>query len=276
MHNPPVNFLVVGRARSGSTWLCEGLASHRSVCVHDEPLNKESLPLSAPADLPGFFRSLLVTTEPSHRAVGVKLLYDQFFLNDRHPGFLLPYWGLDAVEQEGYLKLRRRLVEERLLAAWPLAHLRRQFRLLRRTIAQDRTLRVIHIRRRDIVRAHLSVVVATRFSWVGQPREEGPIRLRPEALRRVISRTRRCEAMVRRLFRGHPYREVFYEDLVANPTCELSRIARFLDLSDRDFAPTPAHEQRPLALEVANLGELRAALPGEWTRAMGFQRGSSR
>ena len=142
-------------------------------------------------------------------------------------------------------------------------------------LAEDRQLRVLHLKRRNILRTLISRKIAgLQDVWTAgsapQPRHG-----RPKAMRFTVAElaegfreTRAWEAKGDRTFRDHPLLPVYYEDLVADRQECLGQVLDFLHLPRLPLR-SDMRKQNPERLVdlVANYAELKAAFAGsEWQR----------
>jgi LPS sulfotransferase NodH len=102
-------------------------------------------------------------------------------------------------------------------------------------LESDRELRVIHLRRRNILETVISAEVATRSNqWVKPsgttPNLATPVTLRLDAneLEKRFAETRAWEQACEERFRDHAVCDVTYEDLVADPDAIIHRLCDFL------------------------------------------------
>lgn len=244
-------FLIVGKGRTGSSFLRSLLNSHPGVVAYAELFVSYDRPVwdvpYAPRS-PGVIRTLrrdpgrflerhvFRRHPPSVAAVGLKMLYDQA----RHE-------------------------------AW-----RDVWNLLR-----DRPgLHVLHNTRRNLLATYLSWRRAERTGiWkvteATRPRAEEVARqvrleLDVDDCRRFFEETeiqaRRMETFFTEA--GRPVLEVAYEDLAADRDATLDRVQDFLGVEPRALRPT-THKQAmlPLSEEIVNYGELHRAFSGTpWER----------
>lgn len=128
----------------------------------------------------------------------------------------------------------------------------------------DPQVRVIHLMRRNLLRAYISVQLAERSGvWMSRTStDSGSIALDVEAFNAWRDRRiARSKAAVERL-KGRPLLPVFYEDLAADSAAELERIAAFLGVppfeATTDLVPQNA---KPLAQLLSNFDAVRHLVP---------------
>ena len=131
-------------------------------------------------------------------------------------------------------------------------------------------LRVIHLKRRNILRTLISrKIAAAQDVWAvttSTPTEiarRKAVRLSVEELEDGFRQTRAWEERGDAAFSGHRTVSIYYEDLVASPKASFETILGFLDLPYRPLE-TNHRRQNPEHLEdlVTNYGELKAAFAG--------------
>jgi LPS sulfotransferase NodH len=136
-----------------------------------------------------------------------------------------------------------------------------------RELAEMSDLRVIHLKRWNILRTLVSRKIAEfQDVWQVRSRQEASaqthtpkVRFDPDELKQKFAQTQRWQKEADRWFDDHSLLDVDYRDLVEAPTDEFSRVTAFLDLP---FVPpaTRLEKQNPEPLPelVANYHELKA------------------
>jgi len=238
LHQDYVPFVVVGRSRTGSNFLRGLLGSHPQVIILGEILKNPAAiewgteRPTAPAQAADVYRqdpvAFLETYVFSEQPLAVRAL-----------GFKLFYYHARA---EPWARI------------WP--HL------------QTRPgLHVIHLKRRNILRTHLSRAQAERSDrWVnasGQPEDYRPIELDYSACLRDFEQTRTWEAAADEYFDGQAMLKIYYEDLVEATQRQVDRLEMFLGLPRRTLVPQTHRQARlPLAQAIANYPELQRRFRG--------------
>jgi LPS sulfotransferase NodH len=136
------------------------------------------------------------------------------------------------------------------------------FRTIWEELEEDTQLRVIHIKRRNILRTHLSRAQAARSgNWVnttGEKERETAITLDPNALREDFEQTRRWEMEADTRFSAHPLFQVEYENLANNYATIIPAIQQFLKLPVHPVQPqTFKQSQLPISQAVSNYDALK-------------------
>lgn len=240
-------FVVLSTQRSGSTWVVDMLTSHPRVVAYSELF--------------------------MHGGVGTPkwgtekdLPYWQTFIADKRGGrFTRPYWlwsylGRALDERPGINAVGFKLMYSQLTSIakplMPALWLKR--------------VRLIHLIRRNSLDVVLSKEAGEARHGVlhareGQPVESVRLRLRTDDLMKRLTAHERAVAGARVRFKkvGLSYREVFYEDLVADEAGGFASLFEFLGVEP---APVSSSLQKvnPTAHEelIENYGEVREALEG--------------
>lgn len=123
-------------------------------------------------------------------------------------------------------------------------------------------LHIIHIKRKNILRTHLSRENAVKTGqWVntnGKETQTQSYRLDYESLKKDFVQTRQWEDEADNFFSAHPKIEVIYEELSHNTEQEVNKIQRFLNLPEHPVqAQTYKQIQKPLSEIIENYDELK-------------------
>jgi LPS sulfotransferase NodH len=240
-HRDYTRFVVLGRSRVGSNFLRGLLNSHSQIAVFGELFqNKQEIGWA----MPGYRQSsnllALFREEP------VRFLETKVF----HP---FPH-EIAAVG----LKLFYYHAQDE---AW---------RPLWDYLQQETEIKIVHIRRENILKTHLSKQQAEMTDvWVDT---DGEQTLRPgmalsyESCAEAFTKTRAWEREVDSLFAGHERLEVVYEKLAKDYTGEMARVQDFLGARPETPAPeTYKQPRRPLSQAILNYAELKEQFTGtEW------------
>ncbi len=131
-------------------------------------------------------------------------------------------------------------------------------------------LRVIHVKRRNILRTYLSREKAVRnnqwFIQTKERREDPPIHLNHEGCLHEFIQTRKSEQDYDAFFHEHAVHEIFYEDLSADTTQKMVEVQEFLGLPVKTVAPqTFKQSYTPISCAIENYSELKALFQDtEW------------
>lgn len=223
----PGIFFVTCAARTGSTLLVNLLQSHPRVMCHMEIFNPTKVEgfsgsyrsrLSCEPDLEPRLRQL---RQRDPAAYIYKIAFDPQARS--HVGFKFKY-------------------EELLLP---------EFAGARCALMQDLDIKIIHLRRRNLLRRFLSWWIATRVTGVTMVKEGeakpsvSAVRLDPSECLANFENTLRISSFVRGLFKSHDVLEIDYEDLSADDPSDTHRkLLEFLGL-----------EVKPLRTQLVKLAE---------------------
>lgn len=240
-HEDYTRFIILGRSRSGSNFLRGLLNSHPAIVAFGEIFqNKESIGWG----LSGYPQTArmqeLFRTEP------VALLQSKVFR--RQPN------GIQAV---GFKIFYYHAQDAEWLPIWDY-------------LRKDSRLRVIHIKRMNVLRTHLSRKLAVQTErWVnvsGETERYGPVELDYDECVADFTQTQSWQRQYDELFRDHPVCVIEYEKLADSTDSEISRVQDFLGVDRFPVAPQ-THRQvtQPLHESIANYSELRRRFAGtEW------------
>jgi len=131
----------------------------------------------------------------------------------------------------------------------------------------QKSLKVIHIKRRNILRTHLSRKLAAMDSnWVntnGGQEDHRSVTLDYEECLNDFIQTREWEQNYDHLFEDHPITEVIYEDLAKDYSGEMGRLEGFLGVQAERVKPqTFKQSNQPLSQAISNFTELKAHFLG--------------
>lgn len=122
-------------------------------------------------------------------------------------------------------------------------------------------LRVIHLRRRNLLAAHVSrKKAAAADEWIkySGASQDGGVTLDYEETRARFEQAQAWEREYDALFAGHPLLDLVYEDVAADYAAEMRRVQDFLGLPARDVPPaTKKRPPQPLSEQIANYDELK-------------------
>ena len=139
-------------------------------------------------------------------------------------------------------------------------------------LRNQQNLHVIHIKRRNLLKTHLSKKRAEQTDeWVnttGQPQKpkSNSLRLDFAECQQDFEQTRAWETENDVFFREHPSLEIFYEDLARNYADEMQRVLTFLNITPQPLKPQ-THKQARQALSdtIENYAELKSQFAGtQW------------
>jgi LPS sulfotransferase NodH len=236
-------FVIVGVARTGSTMLVSRLNGHTQALVFGE-----------------LFRSL--------ESVGWDVAPFRSYQNRK----LLTLYRSDPVA----------FLERCVFRRWPSSYRAVGFKLFyyhARTpqhsfvwdyLVQQPAIRILHIKRRNVLAQYVSLQLAHRTNVWSSPRPDTSdtqcVQLDIGACQNHFAWVRRLEEECDTLFKNHDLKTVYYEDLDHDSNQEMEAVQSFLGLRCEVLRAQTARQQtRPLSQVISNYAELRGACVGtEW------------
>lgn len=238
-HTDYTRFILLGRSRVGSNFLRGLLNAHSQAVVLGELFQNRQAIGWAMEGFPGDGRTL---AQFLHRPVT--------FLQDK-------VWRHypETVRAVGFKIFYYHARDPEWTAVWD-------------ALGRDKDLRVLHLKRRNLLEIHLSRQRALLSDqWVhteaGQRQAVGAIELDYAACLADFEQTRAWEEAGDAFFAGHPRLTLTYEELAAETEAEMRRVFTFLGLPLAPAqAQTAKQRQRPLAEAIANFDELKTKFAG--------------
>jgi len=230
-------FVIVGAARTGSTLLVDLLNAHSQVLAFGELFRT---PEAIGWDVRPFVTYQSPRLIDLYRADPVAFLEYSVFrrwpANYAAVGFKLFYYHARQPPQS---------------AVWD--HL-----------ASDRNIRILHIRRQNLLAQYLSLLIAHKTDvWSttrSPPDQHEPIRIDVEACRRHFLDVRRSEDECADVFKNHAVRNVYYESLARNYAGEMQGIADFLGVRPERIGSNLVRQSKgPVSQTITNYDELKRA-----------------
>ena len=236
-------FIILGRARTGSQLLLGLLNSHRQIIAFGEIFgNYHSINWSRPS-----YRSKSKSLLSLIQSDPIRFLETKVFRTyPKHisaVGFKIFYYQA----QNGNWK-----------TVWSY-------------LKKNEDLRIIHIKRRNILRTYLSEMKAFKTgNWVntsGVQRDNTSISLNYEECLKKFTITRQQEKDYDLFFKDRQKINVTYEALSSDPMNEMKRIQEFLGVDSQVPRPsTYKQARRPLSTAISNYFELKEKFEGTpWT-----------
>jgi LPS sulfotransferase NodH len=228
-------FVAIGIARTGSTLLTDLLNLHPQAIAYGELFRR---PTEIGWDIRPFSSWRSERVLALYRSASVDFLDQVIFRSYPRAiaavGFKLFYYHAEAPPFR---------------AVWP-------------RLESDRSIHVIHLRRRNILAQLLSLKVAERtqvWSSTRAPRGRAePIALDPEECARHFAWVRGLEEDCARRFEDHPLLDLDYEDLLADQDRRMVEVQRFLGLAPVTGLVPNLKRQRsvPISEAIANYDAL--------------------
>jgi len=237
-HSDYTRFIILGRSRTGSNFLRSMLGSHPGVVVYGEILKSDQAVEWGTDGQETGGRTLKMLCEDAPRFLD-EIVFRKYPLEIGAVGFKLFYYHAQD-------NLAR--------PAWDY-------------LKAHTEIHVLHIKRRNMLRTHLSRKRAELTdSWTnvdGSREKEPTVTLAYADCLADFERTSVWEGDFDAFFAAHPKLEVIYEDLDAAPSEQLDRIQEFLSLRKRPLHPgTHKQSSLPLSQAIANYAELKEQFHG--------------
>jgi len=253
-------FIVIGNPRSGTTLMVELLSSHNKIESFGEMFNLQELDESALAcvlkDSVAYLEEKIFHSNYSDdiQAVGFKVLYgelgkENFCLED--PSDLR---GVSAK-----IKKKRTRFYRRVNKSHGIASIEQNLERSAAYLTQDKSLKVIHIKRKNKLSVLLSSVRALRSGEWRLVKSKEAVCLDPEECLRHFKTVKRNEEKFDALFAGHPIKEIVYEEMVQDNEKQLREVQEFLKVETQGGLVSDVRKQNNLSLEdsIVNFEELK-------------------
>jgi len=137
-------------------------------------------------------------------------------------------------------------------------------------LEQHPEIRIVHIKRRNMLHTHLSRAKAEQSGvWVninGVKEDQSAVNLNYDDCLKDFQQTLDWETWADTYFKNHPLTQVYYEDLAADYPGHAARLQQFLGLKEMLLEPS-THKQSnaPLSAAIQNYAELKARFAGsQW------------
>jgi LPS sulfotransferase NodH len=237
-HSDYTRFIILGRSRVGSNLLRGLLNSHSQISVFGEIFQNEKAIGWA---MPGYRQSGRLLQQFRHQPVALleEKVFRRFPPHIAAVGFKIFYYHAQT------------------------EHWKPVWEYLRSQTA----IRVLHIKRRNILETHLSRKRAAMTDvWVnttGQKDGQPTVTLNYDECLADFTQTRECENSYDRFFSDHPLMEIAYEDLSADISGCMAQVQAFLGV-DHEVVMPVTHKQamRPLSSSISNYTELKERFAG--------------
>lgn len=238
-HTDYVRFIILGRSRVGSNFLRSLLNSHNQVRIFGEIFRNSD---AIDWDMAGF------QTTPAQ----LKL-----YQND----------PVEFYEKQVFCRQPKSIAAVGFKIFYYHAPENSQFAGIWSHMQNQESLRVIHLKRRNILQTHLSRKRAViTDSWVntdGKKEKSQPIMLDYDELLADFEQTRRWEDEFDTRFARHPLFNLSYEDLSADPSSVVNKLQAFLSLESQPLtAKTHKQSSMHLSAEIINFTELKKRFSG--------------
>jgi len=238
-HRDYVRFVILASSRTGSTLVTRALNKHDKVVTYGEIMRQYDRP---PAAIKQGNSKRMYQTDPARFLE--KRIYRKYPKEINAVGFKIFYYHASRDTEWGQ-------------AIWSC-------------LAKQERLRVIHLRRRNLLAAQLSAQKAamtrewTNYSGASM----GAVTLDYEETRERFEALDALASECEEILAGHQFLDLFYEDVAEDFSAEMNRVQTFLDLPPRELAPTTKKRpSQPLAQQIANYHDLKDQFAGSaWAR----------
>lgn len=261
----PARFMLLGSARTGSNFLSSLLSAHPAIKMYGELFNLDTLPkadlLDALEDPVEYLRKRLYRSHrPEIAATGFKIFYDHLTKD---------YFSKLIDPSQAAERLRRKFSEFASFVEtsydWPTLEAR--FQRTWEFLAADRSLAVLHLKRRNMLNTLVSYKTAfiTTQWWSLKERHQEPttLSLDPDECRRYFSKLEGWTTAADAAFTAHRTLDVFYEDLVAQEQRALDAIFTFIGVPPHAVSTIMKKQiQAPVSEIVLNYGQLKESFKG--------------
>ncbi|WP_424494761.1 sulfotransferase domain-containing protein [Salinimicrobium sp. GXAS 041] len=135
-------------------------------------------------------------------------------------------------------------------------------------IKSDRSIKIIHLKRENVIRSQLSLLIAHKTQTWGvtptmkdTPIDQKKIAVNIEEFLKDIRKTKLWEKDTALIFSEHPYMEVMYKDIITDKDKTMEKIFKFLEVPDQKTT-SDLRKQNPEEIRdlVYNYNELESAL----------------
>lgn len=234
-------FIILGRSRTGSNFLASMLRSHGEVICFGElfhSVRRDTIFW----DYPGF--------EVTPEALALRERDPLGFIDTRVFASVPRH-----VKAVGFKLFYNQAQDENWRSVWNY-------------MKAQTSCKVIHLRRRNIVRVHLSEKIADKTQrWAilrdDDAHRDVAVELTFGECLKTLKHEREDSERYQRFFAGNDVLEVFYEELVSNTDAETDRIQRFLGVPRRQLrAKSRKQARQPLTTMISNYDELKQQCEG--------------
>lgn len=135
-------------------------------------------------------------------------------------------------------------------------------------IKSDRCIKIIHLKRENVIRSQLSLLIAHKTQTWGitptmedTPIDHKKITVNIEEFLKDLRKTKLWEKDTASIFSGHPYMEVMYKDIITDKDKTMGKIFKFLEVPNQKTT-SDLRKQNPEEIRnlVYNYKELENAL----------------
>ncbi len=231
-------FIVLGRSRVGSNFLLSLLNSHSQIKAFGELLSD---PANTTLEIPTYLQAM-------HQLVSLPNDPVQFVQRDLFRKYQKP------IAAVGFKLFYYHAQGEQWKPLWSY-------------LKDQKELKIIHLKRRNILKTHLSRKRAEQSQhWVNTNGVNGAnasLSLSYEECLSAFTTTRQWEEQYDCFFADHPKLALFYEQVAHDPAGEGRRIQEFLGVGYETLtSSTYKQSNQPLSQAISNYAELKAQFQG--------------
>ena len=267
-----MRFIILGSARTGSTYLIQFLRNHPNIEVHGEILNLDNLGeqrLRIALENPiNYLESELQNKrEIDVRATGYKILYGNATAECLYPENHIIN-KLHFVHE--HLRKKIQKFHDHVRSNYDLSKVGQRLEKLWKYLQSDLELRVIHIKRKNKLAALRSLTYAYMTNeWDkrggdcadrSSTNEASSIFLPYDNCLDFFCKRSSLESTYENLFNSHKNLTIFYEDLCHDVDLELLRIYSLLQVPKIETKQTDMtkQNQQPLSQSITNYADLKS------------------
>lgn len=238
-HSEYVRFVIVGRSRTGSNFLRGSLMSHGRIIV---------------------FGNIFREYNAIHWGI-------PFYPQSKSMLSLIQNDPVRFLETRVFRKFPRCVSAVGFKTLYPHTS-NESWKSVQTYLGSQKTFRIIHIKRRNILKTYLSQkrVTQTKGRWSnlsGVEEENPPIFLDYEGCLKAFTGTREWEREYDTFFKDHHKLDVLYENLSSDYESEMKRIQEFLGVDYQVVRPlTYKQIHQPLSRAISNYFELKERFRG--------------
>ncbi len=253
-------FLILGNARTGTTFLQTLLDSHSELKCFGEVLHLLAKPKNL---LHKFLEDPVKALEnqvysrfPSPiKTVGFKTVYTQM---GEDSIFL---WNMESKNACLEIKIKREQFSEYMQRNFDLVEIRQRFADLSRYLQAQEDIKIVHLKRRNKLESYLSLRLAEQSgSWSSTkgPYDVDTVHLEFDDSLNYFQQAEALEKKFDLMFKKHPVLTIYYEDMIRDTSDAVGALQTFLGLSREQLSsPLTKQNRRETASVISNYQQLK-------------------
>lgn len=256
-------FVILAKYRVGSNFLVSLLSGHPHIELSSELFNVRLLSnnINRVTHPKSFLKDFFSSANEGCFAKGFKLMYNHLSCKEFDKANWPPY-------TPKRIEKNIEIVNQRI--QHPLGEIQRRFDAALAYLINQKTFKVIHLKRRNMLDTLISKKRAfSEDNWVNKPYSKNPIQLSISECEAFFSKTIEQQEYYKRLFSRCPIYDLYYEDLVDNVEETLSRIQDFLQVPKQSSLSSSMKKQgkRNRRSQVENYISLKKHFAGsKWSK----------